>query len=288
MDSNVFGLYNSFGNLFALDFTESNIYKLKETYEELNSPETYDIIYFQGSYYSYKKHRDSIPMEPELPVLKSFFTKQFKKKLKDNNYKFKGKYIAYKLENEISHPFNDIFKLFDGFNFRLVIIDQKIFLCIDPHLVFEIISSIKDLIIKGIEIEDLRDFSVIYPSENQEFKIYGYLLETVLNEEKNNEFYYICKIKNYRNFIVEEIPSNSVYPEPRPELIQKLLNSLNIDFNVIKLQREKSFLSSKTASKDRFSKTLEIVSNLVKDKIFPLKFGKFNINIEAKPIIVRI
>lgn len=286
MSSEIFGIYNAFGNLFALKYTGNNLFKLEEIPEDLLPSEK--IIHFEGNFYSYEQLQNSIPITPDLPILKSMFTKQFAKKLKDNNYNFKGKYLTYKSEQETTHPHPDIFKLFDGFRFRVFILNNQLFLCLDPHLVFEVISSIADFIEKGIKIEDLHDFSVVYQSIEQEFKINGYLLETIHNQKKENEVNFICKIKNYRDFEVKEIPSNFVYPESRPELIQKLLKQLNKDFNVIKLQREKSFLYFKSASRDRFSKTLERVSNLVKDKIFPVEFGDFKIDIETNPIIVRI
>jgi len=56
---------------------------------------------------------------------------------------------------------------------------------------------------------------------------------------------------------------------------------------LIAKQRELSFLDSKTASKDRFRKTLKIV-NALKKNVFPLNFGDWEINLETTPIVIKL
>ena len=66
-----------------------------------------------------------------------------------------------------------------------------------------------------------------------------------------------------------------------------ILNELGMDFDVISLQRKLSFLDSRTASKDRLIRTLEIIKRL-KQEIFPLEFGEFKIALEDSPMVVKL
>ncbi|MGB9614052.1 MAG: hypothetical protein ACPL3B_00925, partial [Fervidobacterium sp.] len=113
-------------------------------------------------------------------------------------------------------------------------------------------------------------------------RVDGYLIETIAEREC-----FLCKVKNYREFEEEILSADIVFPEPKPELIQHLLVLLNRNFDLIAKQRELSFLNSKTASKDRFYKTLEIV-NMLKEKIFPISFGDWKIDLETTPIVVKL
>lgn len=61
-----------------------------------------------------------------------------------------------------------------------------------------------------------------------------------------------------------------------------MLADLGIKYDVVTLQREKSFLDSSTAAKDRFKKTQDIVRDflLQKAKVFPIKAGCIEATIE--------
>jgi len=229
--------------------------------------------------YSYERIPGSRPIKPEKDLLKSMITKQFALKLKNLGYRFKGKYRVYKEEAEVENPYKDIFSIYRGFEFRILLLNEDIYLCIDPKIIFKFNSSIKQLIEKGANPNSLKDFSVSYSAERE--GIDGYLIETASIGED-----FVCKIKNYRDFREVEISADKVFPEPRPELIQKLLNEIGVQYDVIGLQRKLSFLDSKTASRDRLYKTLEIIKRL-KSEVFPLKFGEFEVNIEETPVVVR-
>jgi len=79
-----------------------------------------------------------------------------------------------------------------------------------------------------------------------------------------------------------------VFPESRPELIQKLLEMLAIDFDITRLLRSLSFLDSPTPSKDRLVQTMKIARALEENEIFPLKFGDFVFKMEAQPVIIKL
>lgn len=282
--TDVFRIYDRFGNFFRMNYTKGVLYKFETNPLEIIGPGK--TIFFQGTFYSYESGPGAQKVVPSLPILKSMITRQFALALRRNGYKFKGDYRSYKIENEISHPHRDIFSIYEGFEFRTVLINGQIFLCIDPHIIFDINCSIEDLVNKGIKPGELNDFSVSYLTEDRK-RIDGYLLETLWERNEAEESILICKIKNFRDFIEVSEPAWSVFPEARPEVIQELLNKLNRDYDVVGLQRKISFLDSKTASRDRLLKTMEIITQLQKD-VFPLRFGEFEVNIEIEPIIVRL
>ncbi len=282
MSDDVLKIYERFGNLFKIILVHTGEIFIYD-YDHKNAVDEKNRIYFEGKYYSFKRTNEGLKLkDTNLLILKSIITKQFALKIKEAGYRFKGKYKVYTLKNKIKHEATDIFSLFEGFEFRFVLIGSDLFLCIDPRLIFKMNSSIKDLVDKGVVLEILRDFSVFYKKDNENMERSGYLIETINENGKIK-----CKIKNYDDFYEEKILAKEVFLEPKPEIIQMILNELKINFNVISLQRKLSFLDSKTASRDRFFKTLEIVKKL-KQNIFPIKFGVFEVDIEDEPVIIRV
>ena len=279
-------IYNRVGNLFRVYYTGGVLYKFETNPVEKIGPGK--TIFFSGAFYSYENGPGAQRVRPSLPILKSMITRQFALALRRKNYKFKGRnYRPYRVEAEINHPHKDIFSIYEGFEFRMVLINGQIFLCIDPHIMFETKCSVEDLVNKGVNHKELNDFSVSYSVKSEgKRRVDGYLLETI-SEKSGEGISLACRIKNYRDFKEVLVPAKSVIPEPRPELIQELLNKLNRNYDVISLQRKLSFLDSKTASKDRLFKTMEIAKHLQKE-VFPLKFGEFKVKLEAEPIVVRL
>jgi len=273
----VFKIYQRLGNFFRIKCNKGKLFVSEFDPSEFIDREA--VIFFEGKFYSYKEFPKAKEITPNSRILKSMITKQFALKLRDNGYRFKKKYIVY--GEELEHPHRDIFSIFNGFEFRITLLNDQTFLCIDPHIIFRTNCSISYLLSRGFNQSLLSDLSVSY-SEEKGKKIDGYLIETI--REDNISF---CRIKNFRDFIEVKIPADKVFPEPRPELIQVILNELGRDFNVISLQRRLSFLDSKTASKDRLMRTLEIVQRL-KQKIFPLEFGEFRVELEDNPMVIKL
>jgi hypothetical protein len=274
----IFTIYDRFGNLFPLYCKVGKLYRKTLPSSNENDEKT---IFFEGNYFTYEYEEGSLEVQPTPEIIKRIVGNQFVLKLKKTGYIINKKYIVYSKDNEVKHPHKDIFSIFDGFEYRVVIINNQLLLCINPHLTIKTNCTIKYLIDAGINPDKLKDFSVRY-KRKEGGRIDGYLVETVVEREC-----FLCKIKNYREFKEEILPADSVFPEPKPELIQHFLLLLGRNFDLIEKQRELSFLNSKTASKDRFYKTLEIVNSL-KKSVFPLNFGDWKVDLEITPIVVKL
>jgi hypothetical protein len=287
----VLSLYDKFGNFF-----EINIEKMGKVFEMPEIDETVDrdtTIRWSGKYLSFSEYKGSKETQASPEILKGFLAKQLYLKLKAEGYKSRKKisYCVYRDADEVKQDYGDIFRVFRGFSYRVLVLDKSYFLCIDPHITLETMSSIAHLIQRGLIASDL-EFPVRYKTE-ESFRIDGYLLDTAIGTEfdQNLEPTYFCKIKRYR--VKKDEPSEdivsaeTVFPESRPELIQRLLEKLGIYYNIIKLQRNLSFIDSRTASKDRFAETIRIV-NGIQSEIFPLAFGDFLAKLNPKPIIIKM
>lgn len=276
-------LYHKYANLFELIYEQGRIFDLGELPKK---SQTRDTVYFNGRIYTHKKTKSAEEIEPSLPLVKSVITKQFVLRLNDAGYKFKGKYLAFREEDIIDQPHVDVFRMFNGFRLRTIAMFGRLFLCIDPHLVILCVTSIDYLLNQGVAPDVLSDFSVRYRGEEGK-NVDGYLVETAegntFDDRLGSDF--LCRVKSYREFKGGLIPPSRVYPESRPEVIQRILDNLNRNFSVISLQRQYSFLNSKTASKERLKRTLAIIGQF--GEIFPLEFGGFKVILESGPIRIK-
>lgn len=276
-------IYARFGNFFKMHHNMGKMFRWNgDPREKIGHDKT---IFFGGRVYSYEGGEEAQEVTPTPQILKSMITKQFVLKLKSAGYRFRGKYRAYKLENEIKHPHSNFFSVFQGFEFRTVLVGESILLCIDPHIMLKINYSVGQLIQRGVSPTQLSGFPVTFSGEEERKRIDGYLTD-IIKQESEGATSFACKIKSYRNFVEVQAPADNVFPESRPELIQELLSKLGIEYDVVALQRQLSFLDSKTASKDRLLKTLEIVRQL-QNEIFPLQFGAFEVKLEVEPAVIR-
>jgi hypothetical protein len=277
-ETGIFTIYDRFGNLFPISGKIGKLYQKSMPTSDESDEKT---IFFDGNYFSYEQDEESIEVQPTLEMTKRMVAKQFILKIKNAGYALSKGYIVYSKQDEVDHPHKDIFSIFDGFEFRFVIINNMLLVCVNPHLVINTNCSIKYLIDAGINSDKLKDFSVRY-KRKEGGRIDGYLVETVAERGC-----LLCKVKNYREFKEEVLSADVVFPEPKPELLQHFLELLGRKFDLVAKQRELSFLNSKTASKDRFYKTLEIVK-LLKKNVFPLNFGEWKIDLETTPIVVKL
>lgn len=277
-------LYHKFANFFELHYKKGALFQFDGEPSEIER--TDDTVYYEGRVYTFKAGEHRAETEPNLPLLKRLITKQFALSLRENGYKSKGKYLFFKEEDIIDQPHSDIFNVFNGFRFRTIPLYGRLFLCIDPHLIILMETSIEYLLNQGVTGDQLSDFSVRYRNEEGKH-VDGYLIETGRGDEFDSRLgsELLCKVRSYREFEDQIVSPRQVYPESRPELIQRILHSLNRSFSVITLQRQQSFLSSRTASKDRLKRTLEIIDEL--QELFPLQFGGFEVNLESKPIRIK-
>jgi hypothetical protein len=278
LTQDVYSVYERFGNMFALDYQTGCIYEVArepETEEEKNAT-----IYWEGHCYTFLPDLGLSKIDPPHELLRRLITKQFLIALKQKGYKFQADYLVYHPSDEIQHNQRDIFSIFKGFNFRTLRLGENLFLCVDPHLTIVTNATLKYLTSKCKNLSDLSDFSVRWNTET-EGGIDGYLIETICSNGSVK-----CKVKNYRTGTEEEVDGSLVYPEPRPELLERLITIVGGDLSVISLQRKLSFLDSKEASRDRFFETLEIIRKL-KTNVFPIKFGDFKVELDPNPVVVR-
>lgn len=270
------GLYKKVTNFIEIEYEGGEVFRLRTTHGE--SVSNNFTVFVNGVQYSSlplenADRLDNIPIE----VLKSMVTKQFSIKLANAGYATKGgvgHYQAYREKDEVDHPHKDIFRLYTGFTYRFPVYQGKIFLVIDPHLVFEAFASVSDLVRMGCSLDDVADFQVSYSSR---FGIDGYLRETRLSTASGK---LECDVLDYRNDEEKTGPAEEVFPEPRPELLEQLLRLLGRNFDVVSLNRRYSFLNSKTAPKDRYAAMDQFTRDL-QDEIFPLEFGKHKIKLKG-------
>jgi hypothetical protein len=276
-------LYHKYANLFELNCNQGKFYEVNEPLTEESRKNT---VYFNGRYYTFLKTENSWELTPSLPLFKSMLTNQLFIRLRDCGYWLRKGDIVFREDDKISQTNTDIFEMYQGFKLKTVSLFDRVFICVDPHLVISTRASIGYLLEKGITPEKLSGFSVRFKTETEYF-IDGFLVDIVQNTsaEGNQKTGNLCHIKSYRDFKEETIIAYKVFPESRPEVLQSLLDALGRKFNIVSLQRQYSFLNSKTASIDRLKKTLEIVKQL--QQHFPLKFGDFNISLEVEPARVK-
>ena len=244
------------------------------------------VVRFAGKYFSYAPTKNSSKVDLNVRILERMVSQQFEKGLVAKNYEVRKRYSAYKVTDAVPQPNDDIFSAFKGFTYRVLSLEDSIFLCVDPHLFLRTNCTIHDLAARGIPAEELHDFPVRYLAADKT-GIDGYLIDTSKRKDKG----YSCKVKTYRRVeqtsSEETINGDRVFPESRPELIQRFLSRLGVSYSVISLQRQYSFLDSRTASRDRFLSTLDTI-NVLSKEVFPLEFGDFTVTVKTQPVVVKL
>ena len=266
-------IYDIYTNLFPLQIKEGKIYEIPAS--EKNN----DSVFFEGKNYSTHSINSGKEVDSNVYLVKTLITKQFANSLHKLGYKFNGKYKAFRESDEINQTDNDVFHLFTGFEFRILQLENNLVLCLEPKIVLRFSGSIDDLVSKGIEPNSFKGFFVRFSDENNHQK--GYL-EGV--EQIGEQL--VCRIIDYNGNSIKK-SAQIVVPDPRPEVIELLLRDLGRNPKVISLQRKYSFLDSPTSSKDRLSKTLDLVK-LMNSEVFPLKFGGFEVSIAENPMMVKV
>jgi hypothetical protein len=286
----ILDIYEKFANFFELTLSNKGmIYEHDYTQDQVlpESEWAHSILYL-GKRYSWQSEAHARQVDADAEILHRFISKAFSSALRERGYWFRGKYISFLPKKEIEQqPHRDIFRMYDGFSHRIIVLSEQFVLCIDPHLALRFIARVDELMAMGLSLDKLSDFSVSYKKEGER-RIDGYLIETTTNTARKA----LCRVKSYReddkNISEELVDASIVTPEAKPELIQKFLQDLGSNFDVVAFQRKFSFLDSRTPSRDRFAKTLEIVSNLRQDGIFPLRFGGFLVELSPNPLIVKV
>jgi len=280
------GVYRKPSNLFHLNVVLfGKVYRIPHgfigTYDE--NLEIYD--HTTGQKLVCAKIRANLQeITPSSSIIKSYIIKYFTLELKRNNYsmnrvggKFESSYYAHSPSKAIHTEDQDIYKIFDGFEYRILCIEDTFFLCLNPHLKIEMVASVKELMGKGLPPDVVVSLKATY-RDNQ-----GNSHRCILVSLKGDT----CALRNMDYGRDEEINVADIHIIPRPEILQYILNKLQRSSNIIQTQRQYSFLAQKEAAKARFNKTMEIATD-VASKIFPLCFGDFKIEFVPKTISLRL
>lgn len=285
VDIKIDEIYRKPSNFFQLEISSiGKIYTMPKEFE-LHGNQWDSTIYDKttGNRLSCVKFANNLQeSEAATWMLKSFITKHMGIQLKGNSFissksrnAFDSSYISYSLAKEISHADRDMYKIFDGFEYRIVLLENKFCLCINPHLKIKTEASVKSMIQNGLPPDQLFLLGADY-QEGMERKRCNIVSATVSN----------CNIRDLDADEDKEIVSEDVFVLPKPDILQNLLSLMKRKSNIIEIQRKYSFLSDKEASKARFQKTIEIASGLT-EKIFPLQFGDFRVEFIPKTINLR-
>jgi hypothetical protein len=281
--------FSQFTNWFALEVTAGPFFRIPT--EEGKEPAAF---FFQhaGAYYSFMEEPGAQQVTPDVPLLRRVAEMGIRDCLRTAGFDFKGLhgYIAYYKRSQFHHPCSDIFSVYTGFEFRVIDYcdgeDQRIFFVLDPHIVFITNQSIADLVVRGAPAELFNGHAVKVHdlAAEQRGGIDFYILD-VTRDEGGKVFCEVCDARSSK----KEIRDGAVvYIEPRPEVLQAIIDSLKVKFDVVEFQRRKSFLASPIASRDRFGKTQEIVNDFLIKKLgpFPLHYHGFAIDLVGSPVPV--
>lgn len=279
--------FSRFVNWFHLHIKGEDIYKyqLPLPSPDADPPEGY-FIRHDGEFYFLDEREDCQTAALEGELKRRVIERAFREALRQQGFSFKGwhGYIAYHSKTSYLKEHTDIFTAHTGFEFRIVQNwdgeSDEYYLAVDPHVVFIMQANMETLVHRGSNVTRLENQSVRVAGDDAERAegIDGFLLETVTDENRR----LVCRIINARTSEQETVEASRVYLEPRPEIIRLVLLDLNIKVDVVALAREKSFLTSSAAARDRFKKTQDIVRDFLmkKAEVFPLRAGNFEISIE--------
>jgi len=282
--------FSQFTNWFRLRIGEGAIYRVTVTED---TPETSRFFHHHQELYSFQPTEKCEPITPTGDLLRVSILQAFREALRINGFRFKGKggQVAFWYRHPAEQPHNDIFSAFTAsFEFRIVEYsdgnEAVYYLVLDPHVAFTMNVSVAELVSKGVPLSRFADKAVRVRSESDDRTggIDDFLIET---ERRDGSLQ--CRVIDFVSSEEKHYDASSVYLEPRPEIIRSLLEDLGHNFDVVKFQQEKSFLTSSVPSKDRFQKTQEIVRDYLVEKaaVFPLMLGSLRVDIEGEPTPIR-
>ncbi|MDT5121321.1 MAG: hypothetical protein QOC96_803 [Acidobacteriota bacterium] len=286
MQNNRVQPFSRFVNWFHLHIKGGDIYKYQAPDQDAEPPTDY-FIRHDDEYYFLNEREDCQPAALTGELRRRVIERCFRESLREQGFSFKGwhDYVAYHDKTSYLKDYNDIFTAHTGFEFRVLENwdgeSDEYYLVVDPHVVFIMRASIDTLMRRGSNVTRLENQSVRVAGEDTERAegIDGFLLET----RAGTDGHQVCRIINVRTNEQETVDATRVYLEPRPEIIRLALLDLGIKYDVVGLGREKSFLNSSAAARDRFKKTQDIVRDFLmkKAEVFPLKIGSLDVTIES-------
>ncbi len=112
------------------------------------------VVRFAGEYFSYTPTRIPHRVDLNIRILERMVNQQFEKSLMSKNYEVRKRYTAYRVDDAVPQPHEDIFSAFKGFTYRILSLENSIFLCLDPHVFLKTNCSIHDLATKGFLLKN--------------------------------------------------------------------------------------------------------------------------------------
>jgi len=311
MAISLFDLYHVYSNIFPLDIKVSKVYCLSYPRDDFDRDK---FVRHGDKIYSSVWCEGCETTDPDIYILQKLVYKELNRKLISSEYIYKGTKSKkfFKLDSEIKQVNSHIFKIYNGFIYRLPIIQNQLCICINHTLSIICYASIKKLIDEGLSPAQHIMESVWFIQIHNTLSIICYasikkLIDEGLSPAQFNNILIRYKDesgKYYRGYVVniteesikirdrytgelKTISGEFVYPEVRPEILSSYLRQLKLEDNLTNLMRENSFLSSKTASTDRATSIISTVSTLNSQNIFPITFGNFEVRIDDEPIFVK-
>jgi hypothetical protein len=195
-----------------------------------------------------------------------------------------GEYVAYWPITHTPAAFRDIFHTYKGFEFRVAYYftgnednEPEFFLTIDPHTVLVMKASVGELIRKGARAADFAALPARVRNDPgcEDFDCNILSISGDLADAK-------CEVLNFRTGQVNSVGARNVFIEPKPEVIQdKIISKMDTRFNLNDFVREKTFLSSRQASRERFNATRKVVEFFDTSSITPFSVGDATISIRG-------
>jgi len=187
-------------------------------------------------------------------LLKSLVTRIFQLLLKSEGYEIRrdrlGNYDVFDPRNLILHESQDIFKILKGFEYRIRVYGDFLYLAVDYKIRFEPVASIGELIDKGVDPEFFFGNFVILNEDDKPKKC---LVEKINEEE--------AEVRDLREEL-HRVSTREIYPEPKPHVLDEVLKLLGRKANAVMLQRKATFLDIRQASRRRLHEIRNIIDSL--------------------------
>ena len=279
--------FTRFINMVPLSLRGGDVYEISPETGENKSGEF--CIEHAGKFYVLSPPSPgAAPTAPIDSLTRRLIENGFRSALTRSGCAFKegqGGYIAYWPTTHTPAVFRDIFHTYKGFEFRVAYYsadgddtEKQFFLTLDPHTVLVMKASVGDLIRKGIRPSDFCGLpSRVREQSGVEDSGVDCNILSVSDDLPDPR----CEILNFQTRETVSISADQVFIEPKPEVIQdKIISKMNTRFNLNEFVREKTFVSSRQASRERFNATRKVVEFFATTKVTPFSIGQMTISIE--------
>jgi hypothetical protein len=279
--------FTRFVNMIPLLLERGSVYEvLPEAGAE--KPSEFFIQHGEKFYVLTPPAPDAQPILPVNSLMRRLIELGFRAALSRSGCAFKdgkGGYIAYWPTTHTPAAFRDIFHTYKGFEFRVAYYntgsedeETQFFLTLDPHTVLSMKASVGDLVRKGIRPADFCGLAsrVREQSRAEDLGVDCNILSVSDDLDDTR-----CEVLNFESGETISVPANQVFIEPKPEVIQdKIISRMNTQYNLNEFVREKTFVSSRQASRERFNATRKVVEFFVTTKVTPFSIGETTISID--------